>query len=111
MHRLHKTELPTNHSHIYGFASTNGQFYTILRTSLSEAFFVDDRVRSRELSIKARLLPNSHILDIAGIRSVKNGVLNDLYYYCDVCDIESVSPAPCACCQGPVELVEKPLKE
>ena len=42
--------------------------------------------------------------------SVRNGVVHELYYYCTICDIESVSPAPCACCQGPVELIEKPLR-
>lgn len=109
MHRLQKSELPTNHNHLHGFASTNGQYYTLLRTSLSEALFVDERVRGRELSLKARLLPNSQLLDVTAIRSLKEGALYDLFYYCAVCDIESVSPAPCACCQGPVDLVEKPL--
>ena len=27
----------------------------------------------------------------------------------NICAIKSVSPEPCACCQGPVELVEQPL--
>jgi len=35
--------------------------------------------------------------------------VQDIYYYCDVCDIQAVAPGPCECCQGPTELVEKPL--
>jgi hypothetical protein len=38
-------------------------------------------------------------------------VVQDLYYYCAVCAIKSVSPEECACCQMPVELVEKPHEE
>jgi hypothetical protein len=109
MHRLHQTDLPTKHAHLYGFQTTDGTFYTLLRTRLSEALFVDARLREKELILKGRLLPQTQVFDVAAIRSVRNGVVCDLFYYCSVCDIESVSPDDCACCQGPVELVEKPL--
>jgi len=109
MHRLHQTDLPTKHAHLYGFRTTDGTFYTLLRTRLSEALFVDARVREKELILKGRLLPQTQLFDVAAIRSVRDGVVCDLFYYCSVCDIESVSPDDCACCQGPVELVEKPL--
>ena len=110
MNRLHKTELPTRHEHIYGFRSDDGSVYTLLRTRLSEALFVDERVRGKDLLLRARLLPKTQILDVSTIRSVKDGVVQDLYYYCVICDIESVSPEECACCQGPVELKEVPLR-
>jgi hypothetical protein len=109
MHRLHQTDLPTKHAHLYGFQTTDGRFYTLLRTRLSEALFVDARLREKELILKGRLLPQTQLFDAAAIRSVRDGVVCDLFYYCSVCDIESVSPDDCACCQGPVELVEKPL--
>lgn len=111
MHRLYKTELPTKHEHQYALQTTNGVIYTLLRTRLSEAIFVDERLRGKELALKGRVMPKTQIFDVTAIRSVKNGVVHDLYYYCDICDIQSVSPEICACCQGPVELIEKPLKE
>jgi hypothetical protein len=110
MHRIHQTDLPTKHAHLYGFRTTEGMFHTLLRTRLSEALFVDARLREKDLILKGRLLPQTQLFDVTAIRSVRNGVVCDLYYYCSVCDIESVSPDSCACCQGPVELVEKPLR-
>ena len=62
--------------------------------------------------MKRHKIPNSsskRLFSRTNIKSIRNGVVHDLYYYCDICAIESVSPAECACCQGPVELVEKPL--
>jgi hypothetical protein len=109
MNRVHKTELPTRHEHVYGLSADDGTIYLILRTRLSEALFVDERLRTKELVLKARLLPKTQILDVSGIRSVKDGVVHDVYYYCDICDIQSVSPEQCVCCQGSVELKEVPL--
>ncbi len=108
MHRLHEADLPTGHAHVYGFKTKDGKFYTLLRTKLSEALFDDERLRTKELLLKGRVFPKSQVFEPTLIRSVRNGVVHDLYYYCDVCDIQSVSPAECACCQGPVELIEKP---
>ena len=110
MHRLYQTDLPTNHQHIYGFRTTNGICYTLLRTKLSEALFADQRVREKELLLTGRVLPQTQIFDVTAMKSVRNGVVYDLYYYCDICAIRTIAPGPCVCCQAPVELVEKPLE-
>ena len=110
MHRVYQTDLPTNHEHLYGFKTTNGIYYTLLRTKLSEALFADQRVREKELLLAGNALPKSQILDVTAIKSIRNGVVYDLYYYCDICAIRTVAPGPCVCCQAPVELVEKPLE-
>jgi len=109
MHRLHQTDLPTNHEHIYGFKTTNGVYYTLLRTGLSEALFADKRLREKELILSGKILPGTQIFDVRVMKSVRNGVVHDLYYYCDICAIKTVVPGPCMCCREPVELVEKPL--
>src|SRR2546430_12216967 len=44
VHRIYQTALPTHHEHIYGFRTTNGVYYTLLRTGLSEALFADQRL-------------------------------------------------------------------
>ena len=111
MQRRHQAELPTRHEHLWGFRAEDGKFYTLLRSKYSEAIFRDERVRQKELQVKARLFPDTQILELTNIRSVKHGVAQDLYYYCEVCAIKAVSPEPCACCQGPVVLVEKPLSD
>jgi len=110
MHRVYQTDLPTNHEHIYGFKTTNGIYYTLLRTKLSEALFADQRLREKELLLTGNVLPKSQIFDVTKMKSIRNGVVYDLYYYCDICAIRTVAPGPCVCCQAPVELVEKPLE-
>jgi hypothetical protein len=110
MHRLFQTDLPSQHEHLYGFKTDDGKYYTLLRTKFSEALFVDERLREKQLILKGPLFPNTQIFEPITLRSLRDGVVYELYYYCTICDIESVSPAPCACCQGPVELIEKPLR-
>ena len=61
--------------------------------------------------MKARQFPGTQVIELTQLRSVKAGVVQDIFYYCDVCAIESVSPEICSCCQGPVELIERPLKD
>jgi len=107
-HSRYQAELPTRHQHLWGFKTTDGKCYTLLAGKYSEAIFLDERVRAKELRVKARLFPNTQVIELTYFHSVKNGKLQDLYYYCDVCAIKTVSPQVCACCQAPVVLVEKP---
>jgi hypothetical protein len=95
---------------LWGFKTKEGRTYILQRGKFSEAIWLDERVRARELELRLRLSPKSPAAEVLALRSVKDGVLQDLYYYCDVCAIKSVSPEPCYCCQGPVELVEKPYR-
>ena len=111
MHRLYQADLPTNHEHVYGFRTVDGNFYTLLRTKYSEALFVDKRLHEKELILKGRIFPNARLFDVTRMRSIRNGQVYDLYYYCSICSIKTVVPGPCMCCQGPVELTEKPMSE
>lgn len=111
LHRLYGTELPTAHEHVWGFKTDEGELYTLLRTHYSEALFLDETLREKELILKAKLFPESRVIEVTRIHSFHDGQEYDLYYYCDVCSIKTVSPEKCLCCQGPVHLVEKPLSE
>ena len=110
MHERYQADLPSNHRHVYSLETTNHTFYLLLETKMSEAIIKDPRVRAKELLLKGRIFPGTQILDVMRTRSVKDNVVYDLFYFCSVCNIESVSPGPCECCQGPVELTEKPLQ-
>ena len=110
MHNLYRADLPADHKHLYGFKTTDGVFYTLLRTNLSEALFVDERLGKKTLIITGRTFPKTHLLEAIRLQSVHDGVLHDLYYYCDTCAIRAAAPGDCVCCQAPVELVEKPIK-
>ena len=99
-----------NHEHVLGFKTTEGKVYKLTKTRFSEALFADTRLHEKELLLKGNISEDAKSFDALTIRSIKNGVVHDLYYYCEICAIESVSPDICGCCRMPVELVEKPLK-
>lgn len=109
LHDRHGAALPTNHDHLWALQANDGLLYTLLRGRFSEAIWMDERIRTRELELKARLFPGTQALEVERLRSVLRGVVQDLYYYCDICHIQGIAPEPCSCCQGPVELVERPL--
>jgi hypothetical protein len=107
MHKLYDADLPAGHEHLYGFKTEDGVFYTLLRTNMSEALFIDKRLHKKELIIKGRTFPKTHILEAMTLYSIHDGGVHELYYYCETCAIRASAPSECECCQEPVELVEK----
>lgn len=111
MHTHYKVELFGNHEHLYGVKTGDGKYYTLLRTSLAEALFVDERLHEKDLIISGRVFPKTQLVEVTRFSSIKDGVLHDLYYYCDTCYIRTVAPGNCDCCQAPVVLIERPLNK
>lgn len=109
MQRRHKVELQSGHDHIWGFRTEDGACFTLLRTRYSEAIFLDPELRKKELLLKARRFPGTQILEVTYLHTVRDGVVQDFYYYCDICSIKSISPEICSCCREPVRPVETPL--
>ena len=109
MHTHYKVELFNKHDHLYGVKTQDGKYYALLRTSLAEALFVDERLHEKNLVIKGRVFPKTQLLEVTRFLSIRDGVLHDLYYYCDTCYIRTVAPGNCDCCQAPVVLIERPL--
>ena len=109
MHTHYNVELFKTHGHLYGIKTEAGKYYTLLRTSLAEALFVDERLHEKDLIVNGRVFPNTQLLEVIRFASIKDGVVHELYYYCDTCYIRAVAPGNCDCCQAPVVLIEKPL--
>ena len=109
MHSHYNVELFKTHEHLYGIKTEEGKYYTLLRTSLAEALFIDERLHEKVLLINGRVFPETQLLEITRFASIKDGVVHELYYYCDTCYIRTVAPGNCDCCQAPVVLIEKPL--
>ena len=109
MHTHYKVERFNKHDHLYGVKTEDGEYYTLLRTSLAEALFVDERLHEKDLVITGRVFPKTQLLEVTRFLAVRDGVLHDLYYYCDTCYIRTVAPGNCDCCQAPVVLIERPL--
>lgn len=109
MKTLYNVELDGEHQHLYGFKTDKHKYFTLLQTPLSKALFVDKRLHEKDLIINGRVFPNSQLLDVLRFMSIRDGVVHELYYYCDTCYIRTVAPGNCDCCQAPVVLMEKPL--
>jgi hypothetical protein len=111
LQQQYQVPLAAGHEHLYGFRTSGDTLFTLARTKFSEALFQDPRVRARRLLLKGRVFPGTHVFEPQVLRSVREGAVWDLYYYCDVCAIESVAPGLCECCQAPVELREEPSRQ
>lgn len=105
----HSIDISAGAKPLLGFKTTDGKIYTLLKSRRSEALFLDKRLHKRELIIKCRQFKNTQVIEATFFQSVKDDVVHELYYYCDICAIKSLSPEICACCREPVVLVEEPL--
>ncbi len=89
------------------FHTDSGVSYNLKRTPASEALFLDTNIWPKLLLLNGRLQTNSFEV-IGNLRSIKDGKVQDLFYYCDVCSIATSVPGLCACCREPTVLTEKP---
>jgi len=111
MRRLYGANVQEKHQHDYGFKTENGAFYSLVRTPMSEALLTDTNLHSKVLLLRGRAFPKTQLLEVTGnLHSLRDGKVNELYYYCDICSIKSSAPGSCMCCREPVHLVEEPVK-
>jgi hypothetical protein len=96
---------------IYCLKTADDKFYPFLPTDLAAAIYDDERFRQRELQVTARTFAEFPFIEIIKLQSVKWGRVFDLYYFCEVCNIQIHKPGPCECCQDPVVFTEEPVKE
>jgi hypothetical protein len=111
MKRGYGVNVPDKHTHDYGFKSSSGEYFSLVRTLSSEAMLTDTHLHSKLLIVKGRVFPNSHLLEVTGnLHEKRDGKLYEIFYYCDICAIKSSVPGPCMCCREPVYLKEEPVK-
>ena len=68
----------------------------------------DDRLRNREVRLEGTKLPDGSF-QVERILTVRDGKFYRIRYFCETCNIESLEPGICVCCQQPTELQEIPL--
>ncbi len=108
MRDRHGVQIPPVHDHLRGIRTEDGAFLVLIRNSTSAALFSDARFQGRKLVLTGRIFPRSSLLEVARTDWIKDGKVFSVYYWCEVCSIQTVDPGPCACCQAAVELREKP---
>lgn len=108
--RIDCTNSQNNLPQRFGLESSTGKFYRFLSSDVLTDMFKDARVRDRELQITA-LPRESDQIEIVRIRSIREGKLYDIFFYCEVCSITAYGPGPCMCCGKEYELRETPVPE
>jgi len=104
-----KLVAPTTPRETLKFKTESGSTYALISNRLSSALFIDTNLQSKVLLLKGRVSPKTRSFEVTGnFRSVRDGKIYDLYYYCDVCAIKGSEPGLCMCCREPVHLVEEP---
>jgi len=96
--------------HVYTLKTNEGKLYPFLPIDTAAAIWMDERYRTRDLQVTARLFPQTSFIEVIKLQSWLKGKLHDLYYYCDICAITAHKPGPCECCQEPVEFRETPAE-
>jgi hypothetical protein len=90
----------------------SGAAYTLISNRISSALFVDTNLATKTLLVKGRVWEGTRNLELTGnLRSIRDGKVYELYYYCDICAITGIDPGPCMCCRDPVRLVEQIREE
>src|SRR5262249_23718338 len=97
--------------HVYTLKTVEGKLYPFLPIDTAAAIWMDERYRTRDLQITARLFSKTNFIEVIKFQSWLNGKLHDLYYFCDICNITTHKPGPCECCQEPVVFHETPADD
>lgn len=92
------------------FETGDGKRYPLIRVVTSRALFEDANLRSKDLEVTGQL-DRAGRLEVIQMRSVKNGVLHDVYYWCETCHIRSPFGGDCWCCFQPFEFKEERIRD
>jgi hypothetical protein len=91
------------------FEANPGKRYELKRTRNSEALFLDTNLLARVLVVSGKVEGKSFEIT-SNLRSIKDGELHEVFYYCDICAITSNLPELCQCCREPTVLREEPVE-
>jgi hypothetical protein len=96
------------------FRVESGAIYKLLPSRDAQAIFADTNLHSKILVVKGRIhskQPKDSALEVIGnLHELKKGKRYELYYYCDICSVETSFPGPCVCCREDVVLHERPAR-
>ena len=85
------------------------KFVPLVKNEASRLFYLDKRLLHRPMQLTGSYVPGSEMFNVAQVRSVKAGILHEIYYWCDKCQLRFAHAGPCSCCGGDTELWEDPV--
>jgi hypothetical protein len=87
----------------------DGAFVPLLHTAGARMLLGEKRLLGRTLRLTGRRYKGLDMLDVIATRTVKDGVLHDVHYFCETCVISVYRPGRCPCCPDEVVLREVPV--
>jgi hypothetical protein len=91
-------------------AADDGTTYPLVEDDASRMFFLDARLRGRPVVLTAVRVPDTGALEVVYVQTVKDGVVCEVDYWCEICQISSTHPGPCVCCGDDAPLRERPAR-
>jgi hypothetical protein len=88
----------------------DGTVYPLVEDDASRMLFLDARLRDRPVRLTAVRAAGGKGLQVVSVQTVKDGVVYDVDYWCEICQISGSAPGACVCCGDEVELRERPAR-
>ena len=112
MRRLHGVESDADAAEsLVALETPSGELHPLVKDTRGRAFHKDERLRQMDLELLVRRYPGSPLLKVIRVYRLRDGARYELDYWCDVCAISMYELKECECCQGPVRLRERLVKE
>ncbi len=104
--------VPEAAQQVLALQTEDGTLYPIADDIRGRALRRDERLRTLErCELLVRRYRGSPVVQIIRMFEWQGGRRYELDYYCDICAIVMFENRPCDCCQGPVELRRREIKE
>ena len=94
--------VPEARERVLAVKTTGGEFVPLVEDVRGRAFRADERLRDRELVLLARRYKSHPLAQVIRMFEPKEGALEELDYWCDICSIAMYELKVCDCCQGPI---------
>lgn len=85
----------------------DGPIWPLVRDARGRGFWLDARLRDRELELFVRRYPGSPVVQVIRVYTLRPEGKYELDYWCDICAIPMYELKDCECCQGPTRLRQR----
>jgi hypothetical protein len=90
--------------------TADDKLWPLVPDTRGQAFVVDGRLRDINLQLLVRHYQDAPMLQVIRVYQLKDGVLYELDYWCDICSIPMFILKDCECCQGPTRLRQRAVE-
>ncbi len=98
-----------NDSDGLALVTDDGTLYTLVKDDESRILFLDAELRKRTFRLTAVKVAGSQMLQVKKVQTIKEGIVYNVDYWCEHCQLAAPEPGRCVCCGAIVALRELPV--